>query len=145
MQDVLTFAFDSIALAAGFYFTVGLILHLVHCWQQQPVKIAPEFDLLETIDPCGLLKEAEPIACRCATARSAVAVALLSPAPLPEFVAAVPVDVAPIETAIDYASLSSIQLRKLCRDRGIRWRGVKAGKHLSKPEMLAVLAAQRDR
>jgi hypothetical protein len=43
--------------------------------------------------------------------------------------------------ATGYSSMMSAELRKPCDDRGIRWCGVKAGKHLSKPEMLAALTA----
>lgn len=44
------------------------------------------------------------------------------------------------DAPIDLSSMTSAELRKVCSDRGIRWRSVKQGKHLSKPEMLAALS-----
>lgn len=41
--------------------------------------------------------------------------------------------------AVDYRGIKAEQLRKECTKRGIEWRGVKGGKHLSKSEMIARL------
>lgn len=47
--------------------------------------------------------------------------------------------VAPV--AVDWAKLSPYQLRTECSLQGIKWRGVKNGKHLSKRKMVEALGA----
>lgn len=42
---------------------------------------------------------------------------------------------------VDWAKLDPFQLRKECQKAGIKWRGVKGGKHLSKAEMVEALGA----
>jgi len=56
---------------------------------------------------------------------------------------AAPVEVVPHveDAALDYQAMSSQQLRTICTQHDIKWRSLTAGKHLSKPEMLAALTA----
>ncbi|MBD2106724.1 hypothetical protein [Nodosilinea sp. FACHB-13] len=57
---------------------------------------------------------------------------------------AVPVAIARVEVepvAIDYAAMTSQELRKECQRRGIAWRNAHGkGKHLLKPEMVKALS-----
>jgi hypothetical protein len=42
---------------------------------------------------------------------------------------------------VDLAGLPSTQLRKLCSERGIKWRNAYGGKHLTKMDMIAALSS----
>lgn len=40
---------------------------------------------------------------------------------------------------LDYSTLNSVTLRSLCSEKGIKWRGVRGGKHLTKQQMIEQL------
>ena len=42
----------------------------------------------------------------------------------------------PAKDRQNYSSLNSTKLRSLCSEKGIRWRGVRQGKHLTKAQMI---------
>ncbi|MBD1918884.1 MULTISPECIES: hypothetical protein [Cyanophyceae] len=68
---------------------------------------------------------------------------VLTARPVPAMAAAVaaPIAVAVIKVeAPAYAKMTSVQLRKECSRRGIAWRGVREGKHLTKPQMIEALS-----
>lgn len=93
-----------------------------------PVEVAPIEDDLPTLGE--LLAEAEAM-----TAKPAPAVA----ATIAEPVAVAVVKVAP---AIDYSTLKTPQLRKLCSQRGITWRNaLGVNRHLPKAAMVEALLA----
>ena len=46
----------------------------------------------------------------------------------------------PAKERLNYSSLNSTKLRALCSENGIRWRGVRKGKHLTKTQMIEQLS-----
>lgn len=93
-----------------------------------PIAVAPvPVDDLPTLPE--LLAEAEVL-----TARPVPAVAAAVAAPI----AIARVEVEP---ATNWAKMTSQELRKECSRRGIAWRGVREGKHLTKPQMVKALGA----
>ncbi len=79
-------------------------------------------------DPWSVEVELTTKPCCCHTAAIATPLQLLLPPALE------------VVEQPDLATLPSSQLRKLCSERGIKWRGVHGGKHLSKPDMVAALS-----
>jgi hypothetical protein len=94
-----------------------------------PIAVAPVLlvDDLPTLPE--LLAEAEVLTARPVTTVAAAVAA--------------PVAIARVEVpTVDIAKMTSAELRKECRRRGIAWRGVRdGGKHLTKPQMVKALGA----
>ncbi|PSN13960.1 hypothetical protein C7293_13790 [filamentous cyanobacterium CCT1] len=108
---------------------LAVLLFVGEAPEPTPDPVPPVDDLPSLPE---LLAEAEAL-----TARPVPAVAAEAIAP----VAVARVEVEPVAT-IDYAAMTSVQLRKECSRRGVAWRGVRdGGKHLTKPQMLEALGA----
>lgn len=100
------------------YVVILFCAHLYDCWQHPPSKTAAapvavkEFDLMEIIDPAGVLADPKPIA-------------LLPPASEPEFVAvkvdllAAPIEVEPMIAADDLLGLTIRELKQIAKHRRI--------------------------
>lgn len=122
--------------------------HLWDCWEHPPVKAAPIATAAESPAPLLLppaLELPHPFEMSLERMPAIESIAAVHQSAAAVEPPAESLDVEGLLEAIDipapinYASLPSVELRRLCTDRGIRWRGVKAGKHLSKLEMISAL------
>lgn len=110
------------------------LFFLAGCWlvTPRPQPAVAAYDPLAAYEPLlptveELVAEAEAIVAKPVYSSAAVSA--------PVAVVVVPVAEPPLEQK------TAVQLRRVCAERGIRWRNVHGkGKHLSKREMLTALA-----
>lgn len=97
--------------------------------QKEPPTNQPEVLQMPVVDdPWSAVEETEQHCC-CLTAIATPIPALISSA-------------LEVANQLDFATLPNTELRKLCGKRGIKWRNVyRMNKHLSNPEMIAVLSS----
>ena len=135
--EFLTATIDFVVLAfvvVVFDFCSGLS----HLWksvvpalQEKPLETPQQLELqpdLVVVEDPWLLDVAPCIERSCHPVTNAPMPLLLPPAQL-------------ITESLDLTSMPAVALRKLCTQRGIKWRHVHGTKHLSKVEMIIMLTA----
>lgn len=124
----------------GFFLFAVLFVALCLFTAEPAPQVAargPVVDDLPTLEE--LLAEAEALIAKPLPPRTAALVAQAAAVAAPVAIAVVEVE--PV-AAIDYAAMTSAQLRKECSRQGIAWRGVReGGKHMLKPDMVKALSA----
>jgi hypothetical protein len=154
MQDILTIAINSIALASIAYLAIGLVLHLASKFTMPYAQLEINFAAVEPVEPLPVI-EPLPITSDPWT----LPVEPLTPTSVPLFPVVPNLLLLPAARSVqsvdaivpfkrrqsaapDWSKLTPAELRKVCQQRGIRWRDAHGkSKHLKKSEMLQLLSA----